>query len=90
MFDEENIPRQGRLYGCGWLMIGTGDLGSEPVGVRIWSDAAKCKLLVEAADPGPGAKEQFTLHVKPRDTFEIRIDENENVSIAGHDVGMIK
>jgi len=38
MFDVEARPHQGALYGCGRLVIGTGDVGFQPVGVRIWSD----------------------------------------------------
>jgi hypothetical protein len=89
MFDEENRPEQGRLAGCGWVLIGTSDLGSEPVGIRIWSDT-QCALLVKLADAGPGAKQQFTLRVKRGEQYQIRIGEHSNVSIAGHDVGAIK
>jgi len=89
MFDGENRPRQNRLYGCGWLLIGSGDLGSRPVGIRIWSDY-QCDLQVSAAaDAKPGADEQFSLRIGPREVYDIRVEAEGKVSIGGHDVGAI-
>jgi len=79
-----------RLYGCGWLLIGTGDVGSQPVGVRIWSDR-KCNLLVSPTkDARSDADERFTLSVGSSEVFEIQVNAGSSVSIAGHAVGVIK
>jgi len=90
MFDGENRPRRDGLYGCGWLLIGTGDVGSQPVGVRIWSDR-KCNLLVSPTkDARSDADERFTLSVGSSEVFEIQVNAGSSVSIAGHAVGVIK
>jgi hypothetical protein len=82
MFDVEARPRQGGLYGCGWILIGTSDVGIQPVGVRIWSDA-RCDLLVTSTkDAGSSTDDRFALSVRSSEVFEIRVGADSIVSIA--------
>jgi hypothetical protein len=94
LFDQENHPSLGGRAGCGWLMVGSPDLASEPVGVRVWSkgddtyQACSFRVLAEGG-PESASDTRFQLRLGRREVFKIRVDEHGNVSIGGHAVGTI-
>jgi len=89
LFDREYRPQQANLWGCGWMLVGTGDLGITPVGIRVWTKT-HCDLQVLAEKKGAlGADELFKVTVDS-ESFELRVTADGKVSLAGHPVGVIK
>jgi hypothetical protein len=97
MFDYEDGQIRGNLFSCAWMMMGTSD--GEPVGVMIWSDLQHCDLQVTADPSGPEDEYRFRIRFRSKEvgaegwgftgTFQIKIDAESKVSIAGHPVGVI-
>jgi hypothetical protein len=49
-FDEEDRPRRGAKIALGFLLVSTGDIGSQPVGALIWTDRSARAVLKGASD----------------------------------------
>jgi hypothetical protein len=101
IFDYEDKATRGSLFSCGWMMIGSGDLGIEPVGVMIWSDLQVCDIRITAIASDP--EDRFRMRFRCKEvgiadwaftgTFELKVDaqsDSPKVSIAGHPIGVIR
>jgi len=88
MFDAEARPRNGKWRGCGVVMIGTGDLGIQPVTVRIWTKRP-CDLTVSAGSKlQPGA--EFSMRVDSKETLKIHVTRDLKVTVGGEAIGRIE
>jgi hypothetical protein len=103
IFDYEDKPTRGKLFSCGWMMIGSGDLGIEPVGVMIWSDLQVCDLQITGVTAISDPEDRFRMRFRCKEvgtanwaftgTFELKVDaqsDSPKVSIAGHPIGVIR
>lgn len=90
MFDPEARPIDGRWHGCGIVMIGTGDLGIQPVTIRIWTMNA-CDLTVSATKSSlPQLEANFTVRLNPKEALIVHVTQDLKVSIDGKPIGSIE
>ena len=88
LFDPESQPRSGKWYGCAMLMVGTEDLGIQPVAIRIWT-VKPCDLKINAkVNSARGA--DFDVRINTNEVFNVHVSEDLRVSIGGKAIGYIK
>lgn len=89
MFDPEARPNDGGWRGCGIVMIGTGDLGIQPVTIRI-STIKSCNLTLEKADGSlPQSEARFTVNLSQGESLRVNVAEDLRVTIDEKPVGHI-
>jgi hypothetical protein len=89
MFDSEARPSKGKLRGCGVVLIGTGDTGIQPVGIRIWTlPPCSLDLSVQQVASARSAAE-FTIHINARQSVRVRVSNDLKVFVDGAEFGRI-
>jgi len=88
MLDPEARPRNGKWLGCAVVMIGTGDLGIQPVTLRIWT-MRPCELTV-SADSKSRPEAEFTMRVDSKETLRIHVTRDLKVTVDGKAIGRIE
>lgn len=90
MFDSEARPKDGKWRGCGIVMVGTGDLGIQPVAVRVWT-VKPCDLTVNAAVSSKSRSGyDFNLRVSSKEVLKIHVTSDLSVTVGGKAIGRIK
>lgn len=87
-FDSESQPRRDRWIGCALVMVGTSDLGIQPVALRIWTDKS-CELSISPVAPGDSGTE-FEMHMGGQGSIKIVVTNELKVVIGGHVFGKIE
>jgi len=90
MFDSEARPREGKWRGCGIVMVGTGDIGIQPVAVRIWT-LKPCDLTITAAVSSrsrPG--HEFNMRLGSKEVLKMYVTSDLRITVNGNDIGRVK
>lgn len=88
LFDPESRPRNGKWHGCAIVMIGTEDLGIQPVAIRIWT-VKPCDLKIRAETTSV-TDADFSMRMGVREVFKVHVSKDLQVSVGGKVVGHIK
>src|SRR5690606_5231617 len=89
MFDPEASPKDGKWRGCGIVMIGTSDLGIQPVTFRLWT-LKKCELKVSATKASNSQSDaHFTINTGTDEMFDVRITSDLKVFVDDRHIGRI-
>lgn len=90
MFDSEAKPKDGKWRGCALVMIGTGDVGIQPVAVRVWT-VRTCDLSIEAGvSSKPQPRSEFNMRLDSKEMLKIQVTSDLKVTMGGKVVGQIK
>lgn len=88
LFDSESQPRNGKWYGCALVMIGTEDMGIQPVAVRIWT-TKPCDLKIRPRTTSVMMAE-FSMQIDVKEAFSVQVSKDLQVFVGGKTVGQIK
>lgn len=89
-FDVESRPRLDKWIGCGWLLIGTGDIGITPVGLKIWTDSTCHSLTIKRAGSSNNGAEDFYLHLGGSESHRLSVGPDLRVFIDQREIGTIR
>lgn len=89
-FDVEARPRLDKWIGCGWLLIGTGDVGAQPVGLKIWADASCRSMSIKKLESKIKGTELFDLNLGSNESFKLSVGSDLRVFLGEHEIGAIK
>lgn len=92
LFDEESRPRLDKWTGCGWLLIGNGDVGVQPVGLKVWTDIP-CNTMtvtVKKVESKKDAPEIFVVDIGSSESVKISVSPDSRVFVGENEIGSIK
>lgn len=88
LFDPESRPRNDKWHGCAIVMIGTEDLGIQPVAIRIWT-VKPCDLKIGVGMASTMGAD-FIMRIGAGEVFKVRVSKDLQVSIDGKVLGRIE
>lgn len=90
MLDPEGPIVQGKWTDCGLVMIGTGDIATQPVSFRVWA-TRPCELSINKTTKlGSSGKVHFEFLVNSKIALPIQVSDELVVTVSGKSIGRIK
>lgn len=86
-FDSEAPPLSGYWRGCGFVVVGTSDIGVKPVAFRVWSRST-CDMNIKQLGAEKG-RVTFLLGVNKQLAMKIEVINGISVRVDGAEVGSI-